>query len=44
MTFIGLADPKDRADVIAYLKVSTSPAPAETGAPNASNAANSAGP
>jgi len=27
MTFLGLKDPKDRADVIAYLKVSTTPAP-----------------
>jgi cytochrome c len=27
MTFLGMADPKDRTDVIAYLKVSTSPAP-----------------
>jgi len=28
MTFMGLKDPKDRADVIAYLKVSTTPLPA----------------
>lgn len=28
MTFVGLKDPKDRADVIAYLKVETSPLPA----------------
>lgn len=28
MTFMGLKDPKDRADVIAYLKVETSPPPA----------------
>lgn len=27
MTFLGLKDAKDRADVIAYLKVSTTPAP-----------------
>jgi cytochrome c len=27
MTYIGMADPKDRTDLIAYLKVSTSPAP-----------------
>ncbi|MDR3507503.1 MAG: cytochrome c family protein [Caulobacteraceae bacterium] len=27
MSFMGLKDPKDRADVIAYLKVSTTPAP-----------------
>src|SRR5580692_6601696 len=27
MTYIGMADPKDRTDVIAYLKVTTSPAP-----------------
>ena len=27
MTFVGLSDPKDRIDVIAYLKSATSPAP-----------------
>lgn len=27
MTFLGMADPNDRRDVIAYVKVSTSPAP-----------------
>ena len=27
MTYIGMSDPKDRADVVAYLKVSTSPPP-----------------
>jgi cytochrome c len=27
MTFVGLSDPNDRRDVIAYLKVSTSPPP-----------------
>ena len=27
MTFVGLADPKDRRDVIAFLKVQTSPPP-----------------
>jgi cytochrome c len=27
MTFIGMPDPKDRADVVAFLKVATSPAP-----------------
>ncbi|MFI4935085.1 MAG: c-type cytochrome [Caulobacterales bacterium] len=27
MTFVGVPDPKDRTDIIAYLKVSTSPAP-----------------
>ena len=27
MTFVGLADPNDRRDVIAFLKVQTSPAP-----------------
>jgi len=43
MTFVGIQDPKDRADVIAYLKVSTSPAPAGEAAP-AANAANSAAP
>jgi len=28
MTYIGMADPKDRADLVAYLKVATSPPPA----------------
>ena len=43
MTFVGIQDPKDRADVIAYLKVSTSAAPAGEATP-AANAANSAAP
>ena len=40
MTFLGYPDPKDRTDLIAYLKVSTSPAPAGAAAPAAA-AANS---
>jgi len=39
MTFIGMPNPQDRIDLIGYLKVATSPAPAEGAGAAASNAA-----
>jgi cytochrome c len=42
MTFIGMPDPQDRINLVAYLKVTTSPPPAEVGAPGANSAANAA--